>query len=65
MGKIATVLQMIVVIWILLGWDRDLNARWLKSGRSVRRSAPVCRAAVRLGWRKTARGASGQLADKN
>jgi len=30
MGKIATVLQMIVVIWILLGWDRDLNARWLK-----------------------------------
>jgi phosphatidylglycerophosphate synthase len=30
MGKIATVLQMIVVIWILLDWDRDLNARWLK-----------------------------------
>jgi CDP-diacylglycerol--glycerol-3-phosphate 3-phosphatidyltransferase len=30
MGKIATVLQMIVVIWILLHWDRDLNARWLK-----------------------------------
>ena len=28
-GKIATVLQMIVVIWILLDWDRDLNARWL------------------------------------
>ena len=30
MGKIATVLQMIVVIWILLDWDRDLNVRWLK-----------------------------------
>jgi CDP-diacylglycerol--glycerol-3-phosphate 3-phosphatidyltransferase len=29
-GKIATVLQMIVVVWILLGWDRDLNERWLK-----------------------------------
>ncbi len=29
MGKIATVLQMIVVIWILLGWDRDLAARWI------------------------------------
>src|SRR5664280_545282 len=30
MGKIATVLQMIVVFWILLDWDRDLNTRWLK-----------------------------------
>jgi len=30
MGKIATVFQMIVVIWILLDWDRDLNGRWLK-----------------------------------
>ena len=30
MGKIATVLQMIVVLWILLDWDRDLNVRWLK-----------------------------------
>ena len=30
MGKIATVLQMIVVFWILLDWDRDLNVRWLK-----------------------------------
>jgi cardiolipin synthase (CMP-forming) len=29
-GKIATVLQMIVVIWILLDWDRDLNTRWLQ-----------------------------------
>ena len=29
-GKIATVLQMIVVLWILLGWDRDLNVRWLR-----------------------------------
>jgi len=29
LGKIATVFQMIVVIWILLDWDRDLNARWL------------------------------------
>jgi cardiolipin synthase (CMP-forming) len=30
MGKIATVLQMIVVIWILLNWDHDLNVSWLK-----------------------------------
>src|ERR1700690_1568053 len=29
-GKFATVLQMIVVVWILLDWDRDLSARWLK-----------------------------------
>ena len=29
-GKFATVLQMIVVIWILLNWDHDLNVRWLK-----------------------------------
>jgi cardiolipin synthase len=28
LGKIATVLQMAVVIWILLKWDRDLNAHW-------------------------------------
>ncbi len=28
MGKIATVLQMIVVIWILLNWDHDLDVRW-------------------------------------
>jgi cardiolipin synthase len=28
MGKIATVMQMIVVLWILLNWDRDLAARW-------------------------------------
>jgi cardiolipin synthase (CMP-forming) len=30
-GKIATVFQMAVVTWILLGWDRDLNARWIKA----------------------------------
>jgi len=29
LGKIATVLQMIVVVWILLGWDHDLNPNWL------------------------------------
>ncbi len=29
-GKIATVFQMIVVVWILLDWDRDLNVRWLR-----------------------------------
>ena len=28
-GKVATVFQMIVVLWILLGWDRDVNVRWL------------------------------------
>jgi CDP-diacylglycerol--glycerol-3-phosphate 3-phosphatidyltransferase len=28
LGKIATVLQMIVVVWVLLKWDRDLNAGW-------------------------------------
>ncbi|HUA36871.1 MAG TPA: CDP-alcohol phosphatidyltransferase family protein [Candidatus Sulfopaludibacter sp.] len=27
-GKVATVFQMAVVIWVLLDWDRDLNARW-------------------------------------
>lgn len=30
-GKIATVLQMIVVLWILLGWDGGLAGRWLKA----------------------------------
>ncbi|HTY86749.1 MAG TPA: CDP-alcohol phosphatidyltransferase family protein [Candidatus Acidoferrum sp.] len=30
-GKIATVLQMVVVLWILLDWDRDLNGRWFKT----------------------------------
>src|SRR5208337_373732 len=30
LGKVATVCQMIVILWILLDWDRDLNARWLK-----------------------------------
>ena len=29
-GKIATVFQMIVVVWILLEWDRDLDPRWIK-----------------------------------
>ena len=29
-GKIATVFQMIVVVWILLDWDRDLNANWFR-----------------------------------
>jgi cardiolipin synthase (CMP-forming) len=29
-GKCATVLQMAVVIWILLKWDFDFNAQWLK-----------------------------------
>jgi CDP-diacylglycerol--glycerol-3-phosphate 3-phosphatidyltransferase len=29
-GKVATVFQMAVVIWVLLDWDRDLNARWFQ-----------------------------------
>jgi CDP-diacylglycerol--glycerol-3-phosphate 3-phosphatidyltransferase len=29
-GKCATVLQMAVVIWILLKWDFDFSAQWLK-----------------------------------
>lgn len=29
-GKIATVFQMAVVIWILLRWDRDLNPHWFQ-----------------------------------
>lgn len=29
LGKMATVFQMIVVVWILLNWENDLNARWL------------------------------------
>ena len=28
-GKIATVLQMAVVLWILLGWDQGRGMRWL------------------------------------
>ena len=31
MGKLATVFQMVVVVWVLLGWDRDLNAGWIKA----------------------------------
>lgn len=31
MGKLATVLQMTVVIWILLGWDQDLNVYWIRT----------------------------------
>jgi cardiolipin synthase (CMP-forming) len=30
-GKITTVFQMAVVIWVLLGWDRDLNLLWFKT----------------------------------
>ena len=30
LGKIATVLQMAVVIWILLKWDAGRGAQWLK-----------------------------------
>jgi len=30
-GKIATVLQMVVVMWILLRWDKDFRVGWLKS----------------------------------
>jgi len=29
LGKIATVFQMIVVVWILLDWEDSLNALWL------------------------------------
>jgi CDP-diacylglycerol--glycerol-3-phosphate 3-phosphatidyltransferase len=29
-GKIATVFQMIVILWILLRWDRDLRIFWLR-----------------------------------
>jgi len=28
-GKVATVLQMVCVLWILLGWDADWGARWI------------------------------------
>jgi len=31
LGKIATVFQMGVVIWILLDWDRDLNTHWFQA----------------------------------
>ncbi|HEY3931873.1 MAG TPA: CDP-diacylglycerol--glycerol-3-phosphate 3-phosphatidyltransferase [Verrucomicrobiae bacterium] len=30
LGKIATVLQMAVVLWVLLDWDHDFSTRWLK-----------------------------------
>ena len=39
MGKIATVLQMIVVFWVLLDWDRDLAAGWF-TGWTI--GAAVC-----------------------
>ena len=29
-GKLATVCQMIVILWILMGWDRDLDVRWIR-----------------------------------
>jgi cardiolipin synthase (CMP-forming) len=29
-GKIATVLQMLVVLWVLLDWDHDFSSRWLR-----------------------------------
>jgi cardiolipin synthase (CMP-forming) len=28
-GKVATVLQMVCVLWILLGWDAGWGARWI------------------------------------
>jgi cardiolipin synthase (CMP-forming) len=28
-GKVATVLQMVCVLWVLLGWDTGLGARWI------------------------------------
>jgi len=66
MGKIATVLQMIVVIWILLDWDRDLNVRWLKVWTF---GAAICTGISGLLYvwdgRETARLASGQLANQN
>jgi cardiolipin synthase (CMP-forming) len=31
LGKVATVFQMAVVIWILLNWERDLNGRWFQA----------------------------------
>jgi len=30
-GKIATVFQMAVVVWVLLEWDRDLNVCWFRT----------------------------------
>jgi cardiolipin synthase len=30
MGKLATVFQMIAVVWLLLQWDQDVDARWIK-----------------------------------
>lgn len=32
LGKIATVLQMTVVIWVLLKWDQAFNVRWFMLG---------------------------------
>lgn len=29
-GKLATVFQMVVVIWVLLDWDRDWNMNWFR-----------------------------------
>ena len=30
-GKIATVFQMVVVVWLLLKWDFDFNPQWMKT----------------------------------
>ena len=61
-GKIATVFQMIVVVWILLDWDRDLNARWLKVWTHWRRGVyRHLRIALRFGRHETARRPSGQF----
>ena len=30
-GKLATVFQMGVVVWVLLGWDRDLKIGWFRA----------------------------------
>jgi len=38
-GKIATVLQMVVVIWILFKWDAGQGAHWLKY---VELAAAIC-----------------------
>ncbi len=39
LGKIATVLQMLCIIWVLLRWDTYLNAAWFKTWTTA---AAIC-----------------------
>jgi hypothetical protein len=66
LGKIATVLQMAVVIWILLKWDNGRGILWLKY---LTLGAAICTGisglALRFGRRETTWRAPGSSPTKN